>query len=333
MIENKLKVFSVLRAIIQKNPHDTKAYDCLKLMCESSIHSIESGTLDDVRFSRWELKSQVDGKLVAGNIDSKELQKWMDDRKLTKILNSLLNCDKQAFEKIGMIPVIKKSESNGGRGNERLYWLDIEKIIVIDDLVEILELENIYQITYSRVDASEVKISWFYKWFFKNGEMKNRSLRGILFMSFIFLSSIFWFLYFVVSAFFLVRSGENFTSFSLFLMVGLTIAAWMMWKYWYMPIWSLPDHRVIKAPMPILAISELDADIEMYRDKDKNKITRFTRFTATCPICTADIILREGQPYQNAPLVGRCTESPFAHVYSFDRMTMKGYLWTTFNEP
>ena len=82
MIENKLKVFSVLRAIIQKNPHDTKAYDCLKLMCESSIHSIESGTLDDVRFSRWELKSQVDGKLVAGNIDSKELQKWMDDRKL-----------------------------------------------------------------------------------------------------------------------------------------------------------------------------------------------------------------------------------------------------------
>ena len=62
----------------------------------------------------------------------------------------------------------------------------------------------------------------------------------------------------------------------------------------------------------------------MYRDNERNKITRFTKFIATCPICTADIVLREGQPDQKAHLVGRCVESPFAHVYSFDRVTMRG---------
>lgn len=62
----------------------------------------------------------------------------------------------------------------------------------------------------------------------------------------------------------------------------------------------------------------------MYRDQYKNQITRFTRFVGTCPICTADVVLRKGKPDFSVPLVGRCVESPFAHVYSFDRVTMKG---------
>ena len=88
-----------------------------------------------------------------------------------------------------------------------------------------------------------------------------------------------------------------------------------------MPIWLLPEHRVIKAPSTFLAFNELEAEIEIYRDQDKNQITRFT---STCPTCAADVVLRSGQPDQKAPLVGRCVESPFTHVYSFDRVTLKG---------
>ena len=32
-----------------------------------------------------------------------------------------------------------------------------------------------------------------------------------------------------------------------------------------------------------------------------------------------------GKPDQKAPLVGRCREAPHAHVYSFDRVTLKGF--------
>lgn len=34
--------------------------------------------------------------------------------------------------------------------------------------------------------------------------------------------------------------------------------------------------------------------------------------------------IQAGKPDQKQPLVGRCKEAPHAHVYSFDRMTMKG---------
>ena len=35
--------------------------------------------------------------------------------------------------------------------------------------------------------------------------------------------------------------------------------------------------------------------------------------------------LADGKPDQKAPLVGRCREAPHAHVYSFDRVTLRGY--------
>lgn len=54
-----------------------------------------------------------------------------------------------------------------------------------------------------------------------------------------------------------------------------------------------PEHRVIKAPSTFLAFNELEAEIEIYRDQDKNQITRFT---STCPTCAADVVLRSGQP-------------------------------------
>ena len=82
---------------------------------------------------------------------------------------------------------------------------------------------------------------------------------------------------------------------------------------------------MIKAPQFLfLALNEDEADMEMYRE-DGSAITRITRFTSTCPICTAPILLEDGKPDQKAPLVGRCREAPHAHVYSFDRVTLKGY--------
>lgn len=93
-----------------------------------------------------------------------------------------------------------------------------------------------------------------------------------------------------------------------------------------MPLYLLPYHRVVKAPMFFANINVDNADIEMYRNKDKLNIARITEFTATCPICSGVIELANGKPDQKPPLVGRCKEAPHAHVYSFDRMTMEGYL-------
>ena len=92
-----------------------------------------------------------------------------------------------------------------------------------------------------------------------------------------------------------------------------------------MPLYRLPYYRVIKAPMFFANINVVNADIEMYWDKDRLNVARVTEFTATCPICSGLIELADGKPDQKQPLVGRCKEAPHAHVYSFDRMSMKGY--------
>ena len=329
MVENKLKIFVELQDLMQNTPLQSKAYDCLKVMCEDSIRSLESNNIAPVTFSRWKLKARVDGERLAGLADAKELQKWVDDKKLQKILTNLVERKIELFKEFGVIPVVRKNETNGGKGNERLYWLDVEKYNDVNEIESDQSSDDIHGIYYHRANPNEIKISWFYKLFFRNGEVRNRSINGIFLISALFLSFLFWVFFVTAVSVILVRTEQNLTLLNLLFFITALGFSWVMWKYHFVPMWNLTDHRVIKAPMMFLALSELDADIEMYRDKDKNQITRFTRFTATCPICTADIILREGMPYQNAPLVGRCVESPFAHVYSFDRVTMKGYLLTT----
>lgn len=68
-----------------------------------------------------------------------------------------------------------------------------------------------------------------------------------------------------------------------------------------------------------------NADMEMYKGDSKFRITRITAFQSVCPICSAQIQIDYGKPDHKELLVGRCRESPLAHVYSFDRDTLKGF--------
>lgn len=117
---------------------------------------------------------------------------------------------------------------------------------------------------------------------------------------------------------------------TLSLITALTIIAFIPFAYmnflWFFkPLHHLMTHRVSKAPILFASMNIDNADIEMYKGADGYRIARITAFTSTCPICTAPIELADGKPDQKQPLVGRCREAPHAHVYSFDRMTLRGY--------
>lgn len=258
-------------------------------------------------------------------MNPKDLQRWINDKQLNIVIQNYLIADKDAFTKLGYVPIVCTNITVGGKGHEKKYWLDIKEITSFD--VENIENEEFFPldyIEYRRTEPSSIKLSLLYRMIFKEGELKNRSLRGLLLISIIFGSFIFWILFFLRLIILFVLKGQFITSLDGIIIFLFLIVYWQLHKHIYIPVWKLPEHRVIKSPSVFLGLSELDADIEMYRDNERNQITRFTKFIATCPICTADIILREGQPDQKAPLVGRCVESPFAHVYSFDRVTMRG---------
>ena len=323
MTDIKLEILITLDRVLKENLQASKAYECLKIMCEDSIQAKKAGNDENISFSRWKLKARYDGGNTVNDTDTKELQKWIDDKQLNKCLSNLISTHLQEFQSLGYTPVVKRNETKGGKGNEREYWLDIQPILEAE-VTNDEAIVDTSSLVYQRAKPETIKISFIYRTLFKNGELKNRSVHGALLITIIFLVFIFWVAYLVGVSMILSRTESSFGSFSLIGLIAIGLFTWSLWKYWLMPIWLLPEHRVIKAPSTFLAFNELDAEIEIYRDQDKRQVTRFTRFTSTCPICTADVILRSGQPDQKAPLVGRCVESPFSHVYSFDRVTLKG---------
>ena len=322
MIEIEIKVLRLFYGLLMSQPTINRAYDCLKVLFEKTIENYENGFEEKVTYSRQQLKVAVDGKLSAERMDSKELGKWINDSRLNDFLKCIIQRHRAVFDELGYIPFVNTNDTKGGKGNERIYWLEIKKFTAeVDENHETFE-DNI--VHYERSNPADIKLSWLYKFIFKNGELRNKSLRGLLMITVLFGSVIGWAAYVFIFSLVLVQDEQSFTSLDLFWITCLSFFSFIMFKYWAIPLWNLPEHRVIKAPMSLISFSEDHADLEMYRDKDRNQITRVTKFKGTCPICTSDVILKDGKPDQKMPLVGRCVESPFAHVFGFDRVTLKG---------
>ena len=322
MSELKLKVFIILDGILKKDLADNRAYDCLKVMCSASIDALNTQNEEPITYTRYQLKLILDGQQSVASMDSKDLGKWMNDKKLSAYLERVIKKNTKEFTEIGHIPVVKTNDTVGGKGNERRYWLDVNEYI--QPPIEEDQKYDEEQISYERIDPSEIKLSWFYRLIFKNGEIRNKSVRGLMMLIILILSILGWVIYIFAFALVLVRQGQQFTSLDLLFIACLIGFLYISFKNWLIPVWNLPEHRVIKAPVTFLSILEDHADIEMYRDRERNQLTRITRFKGVCPICSAEVVLRIGKPDHNLPLVGRCVESPFVHVYSFDRVMMTG---------
>ncbi|MBL8483485.1 MAG: hypothetical protein JNJ60_14905 [Rhodocyclaceae bacterium] len=54
------------------------------------------------------------------------------------------------------------------------------------------------------------------------------------------------------------------------------------------------------------------------------RVLRLVKYAALCPIGSAQLLLDKGEPDFPRRIVGRCTESPREHVFSFDRATHSG---------
>ena len=322
MTEIEIKVLKLFYGLLVSQPTINRAYDCLKVLFEKTIESYESGFEEKVTYSMQQLKVAVDGKLSAERMDSKELGKWINDSRLNDFLKCVIHRHSAVFDEFGYLPFVNTNDTKGGKGNERIYWLAIKKITAKVDEDNQSPEDNI--VHYERNNPADIQLSWFYKFIFKNGELKNKSLRGLVMITVLFGSVIGWAIYVFIFSLVLVSDEQSFTSLDLFWISCLIFFSFIMFKYWAIPLWNLPEHRVIKAPMSFISLVEDHADLEMYRDKERNQITRVTKFKGTCPICASDVLLKSGKPDQKMPLVGRCVESPFAHVYSFDRVTLKG---------
>lgn len=65
------------------------------------------------------------------------------------------------------------------------------------------------------------------------------------------------------------------------------------------------------------------AQLEIWREQGET-VWRLVRYTSSCAVCASPLDVQRGEPDFPRRLVGRCSESPREHVFSFDRITRRG---------
>lgn len=94
------------------------------------------------------------------------------------------------------------------------------------------------------------------------------------------------------------------------------------------PFSDLADLRLIMAPDVMVGFTELNVQLELARerpaDEEPYRVLRLVRYSAKCAVCGETVHLADGKREFPGRLVGRCSEQPREHVYSFDRHTRIG---------
>lgn len=345
-MKNKhLTVFNELNDQLLNYPRDTLWDNYLQIIVNEQLRKIEYSDegFEPEKMSRQQIYAKAKN-IDEKRVDSQTAKNAVKISKLELTLAAFIedqpDC-KRAFIDLGYKPIIVTSASGGGSKNKTFIWMDIKVIeskdvaqeqidesAAVDSDEEFEGTEDVSSITYERKATSDIKLSLLVRLFFKKGELKMLSVSGISLMSLLMLSALLDIVIVIYSILVLLLLSDlpSFKLWQAMVFVVFIPFAYLNWRYFLMPLQSLPQHRVIKAPMFFNNINADNTDIEMHRNKDKLNIARITEFTAVCPICSGVIELANGKPDQKPPLVGRCKEAPHAHVYSFDRMTMKGYL-------
>lgn len=297
-----------LKHHLTENPARGRAYEILVFMADTCL--ARPGSEERLTFEAKGLLAAC-GTAAEQEADAKD---WVPN---ISILRRTLNLAQPATAE----PRLQMGyKPGGGRGVVSLYWLELEPQT---DAEKTPEVEPSSTVTYRRSAKGAIKPSLAARLFLRGGEMRNLSVRGLSFLSSILLGSAFWVLLLAIMLLALSQRTGPVTMGSL-ITVGLTLAGFVfVWREVYSPWFRVIDDCVVKAPNWVSAFKETSCELEMFRH-DNYRWTRLVRFSADCPVCGSTIELQPGKPDHQLPLVGRCVESPHAHVYSFDRMTLRG---------
>lgn len=362
-MKNKhLEAYVFLSNVLKERKEKVNNLKYLRLIVDERLKSDNTDATIPVPILRKELYAQV-RKMRSDDIDEKLAQKIKQEDlqvKLEEVIESY-EISRRFFTELGLIPNI--GETSSDKNEAKQFWIELieisdalvvkKELYVEDDLRHSKDNEtftdeqtdstiqtnikenknelvktNELVIEYERADPKDVKSSYFSKIFFKDNELKVKTVKGIGFMLFLMLSFLFNILFAIafIWLFIAVISSDsvNLSFANVLLMIGFMAYVYLSYRFVYKPLHSLPHNRIVKAPDFLTNTNQFNAELELFRPTDFN-VARITEYTSTCAICSSKIELDYGKPDQKYYMVGRCRGDPHAHVYSFDRMTLKGY--------
>lgn len=198
----------------------------------------------------------------------------------------------------------------------------IEKAIAPDRRSDRNDTATEFGITYGVTKPGDIELSWFGRLVLGDGAFKTKSVRGLLWATWMMFSAIgvVAFIYIFLTMGALKRPIQTN---DVVVLVGLVALGWLFWRMILRPMIWLLDDRLILASDSLMKLKEDSAQLDMRKD-EHHRYIRLVRYSASCPICAGNIELRYGQAQNHRRIFACCSEVPAEHVFTFDRVTLTG---------
>lgn len=254
--------------------------------------------------------------------------KWLSSSAVRKWWETRQRAREQAFEAAGInaVPTLTILKG-GGRTNQTLYRLDFQPLPTSDDPQEEAPPTEVGAAVTGliRYQFEPAKAAWWLRPLIGKQPFRMRSWRGYLLIGMTACEALailaLWILIVIG-----LRGDRPLQAGDLALLLSLLGITWT-WRYFMQPIIRLPIDRVTIANELFLAWSQLNGQFRLTRDA-KSKVAggwfQIVRHNGTCPLCAGEVEIAPGGRAFPDRLVGRCSDSPLEHVFSFDPVSLSG---------
>ncbi|MEO7105676.1 MAG: hypothetical protein ABIZ09_04820, partial [Rhodoferax sp.] len=300
----------------------------LTLLAENTVAELKEGRGPPA--SEVEALAQQHADVHGGSLGANTAGRWLRRSEVEKWWNARRPAIEQACRRAGVdwLPLLA-IKAGGGRSNSTEYRLEFapledapESDTTEPRLVRAGTGEHQGTIQY-QVDPA--RTSLWVRWLSTTPQFHISSWRGRLLVAMI-LCALGWVLVNWFVACLSLWPNHPFSSRDLLSIVLAAVQTWLMWHI-FGPLSRLPWHRVTLAPDLMLSSDQMHGQFRLIRDTKKKTPGGWfsvVRHWGTCPICSADVDIRSGSPTFPGRLVGRCSDSPLEHVFSFDPVTLIG---------
>lgn len=308
------------------NDAKTKRYKALKALAELTLADLDAGkpvqeceylVLDILEKTKAQYTDYESGKSSI-NRHLKELTKKLPSHE--EMLKDLAKENKYSS-----IPSFDFEASRGeGSGNYTTHFIEP---VVLDET----ELSEAPQQTPEGAIKYYLEtvenLPWWVRWL-NNYELTDRRMRfiaGLMILALV-LSLVLYVLFMVV---FLNNQSSGLHIIKSFLSTSVSILL-IMWPFRL--LYLCVTNRIIVAPILMQTNDGSNAQIECVTTEKIRESTgkpirklRVVSYASKCPLCQSRIELESGGKEFHQRLIGRCSESPIEHVFSFDRVLKIGW--------
>lgn len=278
-----------------------------------------------IEVSSKDIALEMFGNKVSDKVSEKLSPIWKKVEELKEQVREPLQAF--AFNECGLdhYPWIEKHGSSGGYGKTSKYKviavpIDKKSIAVPNHYVDKMESDVVYSV------VKDFKPSFLTKLIYgKNSQLsssnfkKMHGLKIVIFLVFMFCA--------YVSVIFNVQKPLSEIPYQAIIW---PLLIWLIYRSFDKSITLFSEDKIVIANDWWVGWREFGVTkekVNIYNEQGDvtDSAVKLTKYVGKCSICGANVILDNGEPDFPRRIVGRCSESPREHVFSFDRVTRLGW--------